>query len=144
FGDTCGIRTYATSFPDYSVFVHPSMYFSTTSSGSGSGIFINVVEPNPFRADRPVTASVDGQRFDLQFDVSGGYPQWRVNFRSTTGNGVSSEVMKAIRAGQSITVSGTSAATGQPASITFSAAGFTRAFNEMAQRCNRPGILSWI
>lgn len=92
----------------------------------------SVVHPSPFDANMPVEARIDGKRFPLVAGRSFLEPQDGGSF------------VRAIRAGQTITVSGTDKHGGQPISVTFSAIGFTQAFKSMAERCDKPGIMSLI
>lgn len=130
----CYIYTYASEAARSPGLILAKMTFDVYRSETGNALGIAMV--NPFillDSDRPVSVSVDGQRFDRAVD--------NIGLIVPGSNGTA--LTKAIRAGQSVTVSGTSPA-GQAISVTYSAAGFTRAFNEMARLCNRPGILSWI
>lgn len=133
---TCYIYSIATDVTPQGIITPPFMEFRAWTGFSGDRLETELVSPNPFRVDRPVFAEVDGARFDLQVEGS--------SVLGTKVRPSSPSVIRAIRAGASVTITGTSIVTDQPLSATFSAAGFTRAFNSMAELCDRPGILSLI
>ncbi|MEQ8601110.1 MAG: hypothetical protein RLP98_14410 [Devosia sp.] len=127
----CIISSYVISATRQPNIHYTSMTIIAHKNGRDSNVNFSMAGPKWFDSSRPVTAYVDGREFPL--DPSG------VLVRP-----VNSNVVKAIRAGQSFRIVGSDAFTGGTITITYSAAGFTRAFNTMAERCNRMDILAWI
>ncbi|MEQ8601113.1 MAG: tetratricopeptide repeat protein [Devosia sp.] len=134
---TCYIYSIATDVTPEGIITPPFMEFRAWTRESGDQLTSMMVSPNPFRIDKPIVADVDGARFDLEGQ------DWSI-YRGTSVRPASPAVIRAIRAGEAVTITGTSIVTDQPLSATFSAAGFTRAFTTMAELCDRPGILSLI
>ena len=143
----CEILTFATETKGWEVFYAPRMILTASSQENGSTMNFNMVTPNPFKVKNTseVYAVVDGRRYNLQM----GRPNILQGKQSiigprVSGNGLSGDVTKAIRRGKTVEIVGVSKIDGSKKSITFSARGFTGAFNQMMKDCNRPGLIAWI
>ncbi|MEY4983152.1 MAG: hypothetical protein RIR62_1418 [Pseudomonadota bacterium] len=116
------------------------MEFAVDRSGRGGMMAIDLVKPNPFRADMPLVASVDGQGYALVVEPSSG----AVIPRPQPDGSMTRDVTVALRRGASVVIEGVSAVTGAPARVAFSAKGFSAAFAAMAQACDRAAVMGWI
>lgn len=116
------------------------MEFAVDTAGRGGMMAIDLVKPNPFRADMPLAAVIDGQGFALQVEPGSG----AVIPQPLPDGGMTNDLTRALRRGKTVTIEGVSAATGAPARLAFSAMGFGAAFKAMADACNRPGVMGWI
>ena len=134
--DRCVVSTSARAWNGLLFYVRPEIQFMAKINIPGDRLYFNMVTPNPFRAGTAVAAWVDGIRYPLQQKDG-----WVLPARK--GDGVSDEVMKAIRRGRVIEFRGTAAETGRPAMVQFSASGFTAGFERMMRRCRRPGLQEW-
>lgn len=142
YGDSSLSRCYAESeaqsWTGDLFYTPPRMVFFALTSETGSLLGIDMVTPSPFNASRQIRAVIDGKSFPLQAD-NGRF----IKPQSLRG-GLDSSVVKAIRAGRSIAVIGTSSRTGNPLTLNFSASGFTAAFRGMMSLCRRPGLSTWL
>ena len=116
------------------------MEFAVDAKGTGGMMAIDLVKPNPFRADAPLGALIDGKAFGLMVEPKTGavIPQPMSDGSMTT------DLTKALRSGKLVEIGGVATATNAPARLTFSMIGFSAAFKDMASACNRPGIMGWI
>ena len=134
----CVVQSDAVAVEGDAVWVYPAFVLASRTDWTGDSIWIRIVTPNPFAVGRQVTGIVDGRRYTLQID--GG----EVKPRATGGNTVSEDFFRAVRRGEDVAILGTSAETGRPLTVRFSAFGFTAAFSRMANLCGRSALLSWI
>lgn len=116
------------------------MAFAVDAKGTGGMMAIDLVTPNPFRADVPLGAMIDSAGFALVVE-----PKTKAVIPQPLPNGaMSNDLMKALRSGKIAEIGGLATATNAPARLSFSMAGFTAAFTDMARACNRPGLMGWI
>jgi hypothetical protein len=138
-GAVCSIMSPAQSATGYGGAVRPVMRFAVDRSGTGGLMVFELTRPNPF-APGAVVATLDGQRVDLFVEPTTG----ALAPRPLADGRLSNAFTTLLRQGEVVTIEGIAADTGSPVVLGYSAFGFTAAFREMAQRCNRPGILGWI
>lgn len=136
-GKWCYFVTSATSVSGLDPYYMPQMIYGVERNVSGNAMSFDMVSPNPFNPSRPVYAVVDGRRHNLWMDRN-----WIKPRRER--DGLSDAVIKAIRAGRSVEIRGTSKATGRNVSVRFSASGFTSAFRHTRDTCNRRQIEDWL
>lgn len=139
-GATCSVMTPAQTMSGYMGIERPFMRFSVNRSGSGGLMAIELSRPNAFAPDAPVRAIIDGQSTNLMTESTSGalVPQPLANGR------LSNSFTVQLRRGREIVIEGTSGETNEPIRMTFSALGFTAAFREMSDICDRPGVMGWI
>ena len=137
-GSLCRITTIATAQEGLETGLR--MEFSVDSKGSGGMMAIDLVTPNPFRADAPLAAMIDGTGFGLVVEPKTGalIPQ------PLSDGSMTNDLVKALRFGKSVEIGGVAKATNAPSRLSFSLLGFSAAFKDMASACNRPGIMGWI
>lgn len=116
------------------------MQFAVDRAGRGGMMAIDLVTPNPFRADMPLVASVDGQGYALAVEPASG----AVIPRPQPDGSMTRELTLALRRGASVVIEGVSSVTGAPARVAFSAKGFSAAFAEMSKACDRMAVMGWI
>ena len=138
-GAVCSIVSPAQSATGYTGSVPLVMRFSVDRSGTGGLMVFELTRPNPF-ASGSIVATLDGQRIDLFVEPATG----ALAPRPLADGRLSNAFTTLMGQGQRVTIEGIAADTGNPVVLGYSAFGFTAAFREMAQRCNRPGILGWI
>lgn len=138
-GAVCSISTPAQQASGYTGTLRPVMRFSVDRAASGGLMMFELTRPNPF-APGTIIADLDGVLVDLFVEPSTG----ALAPRPLADGRLSNEFMVRLRQGESVRIDGLGAETGRPLALGFSAFGFTAAFREMAQLCNRPGILGWI
>lgn len=116
------------------------MEFSVNAKGTGGMMAIDLVTPNPFLADAPLAAMIDGTGFGLVVEPKTGalIPQ------PLSDGSMTNDLIKALRFGKSVEIGGVAKATNAPSRLSFSLLGFSAAFKDMASACNRPGIMGWI
>lgn len=134
--DRCAVSSAAISWSGLNLYVRPEILFTARDRADGNAIFFDMVTPNPFRTGSTVTLVVDGRSYRLQWNSGRLLPR-------RDGDGVSDETMKAFRRGNNIEFRGTSKDSGRPASVYYSASGFTGAFNQMMRDCRRPALRDW-
>lgn len=139
-GATCSVMTPAQTMSGYTELVRPFMRFSVSRSGSGGLMAIELSRPNAFAPSTPVRAIIDGQSINLMTEPASG----ALVPRPLADGRVSNSFTVQLRRGREIVIEGTSLKTDEPMRLTFSALGFTAAFREMSDICNRPGVLGWI
>lgn len=139
-GAVCSMMTSAKSTTGYTGSVLPVMRFSVARSASGGLMAIELTRPNSFEPDTPVRALIDGNPIALMMEPSSG----ALVPRPLADGRLSNEFTVRMRQGSEIVIEGNSIDTGGPMRLGFSAAGFTAAFREMAELCNRPAVLGWI
>lgn len=135
----CSILSPVQSSAGYSGTIRPVMRFAVDRTDSGGLMFFELTRPNPF-APGDISANIDGQRVELLIEPSTG----ALVPRPLADGRLSNEFMVSLHQGSSVSIDGTAIDTGQPLSLSYSALGFTAAFREMSQLCNRAGILGWI
>lgn len=138
-GAECSIMSPAQSATGYGGGVRPVMRFAVDRSGTDGLMEFELTRPNPF-APGAVVATIDGQRVDLFVEPTTG----ALAPRPLADGSLSNAFTTLLRQGEVVTIEGIAADTGSPVVLEYSTFGFTAAFREMAQRCNRPGILGWI
>lgn len=116
------------------------MVFSVDAKGAGGMMAIDLVTPNPFQADASLGAMIDAKGFGLMVEPKTG----AVIPQPLSDGTMSTNLTKALRSGKVVEIDGVAKATKAPARLTFSLAGFSAAFKDMANACNRPGIMGWI
>lgn len=116
------------------------MEFAVDRAGRGGMMAIDLVKPNPFRADMPLVASVDGQGYALAVEPASG----AVIPRPQPDGSMTRDLTLALRRGASVVIEGVSAVTGAPARVAFSAKGFSAAFADMTKACDRAAVIGWI
>ncbi|MDP2781897.1 hypothetical protein [Devosia sp.] len=134
----CWIETPASDFTRGAVYQHPVFKMIVERPRYEMGFDTNIVLPHPFDESRGVNATINGRTFPLSF-VNGRVWPFAPGASPTTN-----AVHKAIRAAESVTIEGTSSATGQTMTVSYSAIGFTRAFYLMTEYCNREELQVWI
>ena len=116
------------------------MEFSVAAKGTGGMMAINLVTPNPFQADASLGVIIDGKGFGLLVEPKTG----AVIPQPLADGTLSNDLTKALRSGKGAELRGLATATKAPARLSFSLAGFSAAFKDMAGACNRPGLMGWI
>ncbi len=116
------------------------MEFSVDVKGTGGMMAIDLVKPNPFRADAPLGAMIGSTGFPLMVEPKTGaiIPQ------PFADGSMSNDLTKALRTGKVVEIGGVGTDPSAPTHLSFSLIGFAAAFKDMANACNRPGILGWI
>ncbi len=137
-GGQCRIATVATAAEGLDTGFR--MQFSVDAKGSGGMMAIDLVTPNPFLADASLGAMIDGAGFGLLVEPKTG----AVIPQPLSDGTMSTDLTKALRSGKVAEIDGVATATKAPARLSFSLAGFSAAFKDMANACNRPGIMGWI
>lgn len=135
--NTCRIATTATEVAGTSPTVR--MEFAVGRADTGGRMAIDLVKPNPFRADAAIAAQVDEDAFNLIVEPASA----AVIPQPLADGSMSNAMMVAIRRGAQVIIQG-SGADGSPVGVAFSAKGFSAAFAAMATDCNRPGVMGWI
>lgn len=138
-GAVCSIMSAAQSATGYGGGVRPVMRFAVDRSGTGGLMEFELTRPNPFMPG-VVVATIDGQQVDLFVEPSTG----ALTPRPLVDGLLSNAFTILLRQGEAVMIEGVAADTGSTLVLGYSAFGFTAAFREMSQRCNRPGILGWI
>jgi len=139
-GTTCTITTPAKATAGYTGTTLPLMRFSASRSGSGGLIAIDLSQPNIFAPAAPVRAVIDGSSIELMIESTTG----ALVPRPLADGRLSNDFTVKLRRGREIMIEGVSRETGKPMMITYSALGFTAAFRDMSESCDRAGILGWI
>ncbi len=138
--DTCELRSLAMPQPDVPPGGTPGFRAFAMLDGPGNVIAWDMVNPLPFDATKPISATVDGQPFALHLEnLITVKPELFQGGPSMDG-----KIIKAMRRGNLLSIIGTHAATGNPLTITYDLRGFTGAFRRMAGLCNRTALLGWI
>lgn len=115
--------------------------FAIERAGKGGMMAIDLVTPNPFRADMPLAALIDGKHgFALTVE-----PTTKAVIPQPQADGsMTNDLTRALSHGKTIIIEGVAAASGAPSRVSFSALGFSAAFAAMSEACNRPGVMGWI
>lgn len=132
----CRAQTVADDFPAGSVFVRPALSVSFDRDWDRSWIGMGLVNPNPYRTDRPITLRIDESQHRLGVHENG---------RSIVPLDDWSAVTRALAAGRRIEITGTDVYTDTVLTIGFSAIGFTTALRNIAALCDRTSELGrWL
>lgn len=134
----CTVETEAQTWTGDVFYNPPRMVFFAMSAESGDLLGIEMTQPSPFNPNRPIRAIVDGKSFALDADDG------RFIKPPMLRGGRDVAVIRAIRAGRSVAITGTSSRNGNALTLNFSASGFTAAFRNMMNLCRRPGLASWL
>lgn len=137
-GATCRIATSGSAVDGLAPGLR--LEFAVGRGDKGGRMAFDLVKPNPFRADMPLGAKVGEETFALMVEPSSGAVIPKPFADGTLSNGL----MVALRRGKEVTIGGVATVSGAPATVTFSAIGFSAAFAAMAKDCNRPGVMGWI
>jgi hypothetical protein len=135
----CVVSTTAIGLSSNSVAFLPELRGVASPRVSGSVMSWQMTFPLVFDERRPVYGYVDGVRFPLEIVDGVLRPARNVDRRT-----LDASVIRAMRAGNSLVISGVNGLTGEGLFIEFSLIGFTRAFNDMMARCNRNDLRVWI
>ncbi len=135
-GEFCHAVSLAVAQTGFNLYRKPRIQFGARRGRSDANLQIDLLLPNLLDPARPVSALVDGRRIELAIRDDALRPVM-------LSDGADTAVMRAIRLGREIVIQGTARDTGRPASATFSAAGFSAAFDTMAQICGRSGLGVW-
>lgn len=136
----CHITSAATSWRGLSLYLKPEFLIYAKTGEKGGYLWFNMVRPDPFLTTSPVWAIVDGRRYNLQHLESG----YIMPAKSKSGKGLDGSVIRAIKRGRGFEIHGTDPRTKRRASITFSAYGFSKAFDKMMRDCNRYDLKVWL
>lgn len=135
----CIVATTATQVSSDSMVFRPEIRGFSRVGGPATAMAWELSYPMPFRSWSPVNASIDGVNFRLFIEENSLKPP-----RTADGRGLDASVIRAMRAGRVMRISGINSLTHEPLWIEFSLLGFTRAFNDMMSRCNRQDLRVWI
>jgi len=137
-GATCRIATTAIAADGLAPGLR--LEFAVGRADKGGRMAIDLVKPNPFRADMPLGAKVKEETFALMVEPTSG----AVIPRPFPDGTMSNALLVALRRGKEVTIGGVASVSAAPATVTFSAIGFSAAFAAMSKDCNRPGVMGWI
>ena len=135
----CVIGTTATRMGSTSLVFRPELRGFSQIGGASAEMAWELSYPMPFRLGSPVYADIDGVNFPLFVDGTSLKPP-----RNADGSGLDASVIRAMRRGSVMKISGINSLTHEPLWLEFSLIGFTRAFNDMMSRCDRSDLQVWI
>lgn len=137
--DRCYVSTTATSVSSPFVAFVPEIRGSASTREKNTRMTWELTYPMPFHSAHPIYAFVDGARYQLEIVNGALRPA-----RAADGPSLDASVIRAMRAGNFMTISGANKLTDEEIVVQFSLRGMTRAFNDMILRCNRNDLRVWI
>ncbi|MEO1687122.1 MAG: hypothetical protein AAFU61_04365 [Pseudomonadota bacterium] len=130
---SCHVHVVANATDDLDVWVLPRLEFIAMANAGEGKLIAKLPTPNPFVGQSPVAAQVGARAFPMTYHA--GFSSY---LPEATG-----EFMRAVARSSSLTMSGRGD-DGEPLTLTFSAMGFTRAFNHMMNICGRKDLSVWL